>query len=420
MDSVSNNYYFHSIRMSWLRWLSQPIILAWSFSIKSFLYVWSIFTMIWNGMVDSLNGRYLVIGVFGSSIGMLGYELIQLISEYLYRFNIIDGKGRFFQMGVLFFILSFIWSVSEISSLIAKKEKENTDIGYNSIISQFGAGIASIRFFLSYIFVIVIMYFFQYLITLSGLLPFIGPFFRGLISLPVFISSVIMILSMVIILFIFPLIGPYILNNDMSKSFINQSKSALIFIKGKWLDVIISLVPAIIICSLPALIAYGLTDRANSLSDIIRKDAIRSWFSPTDEIKTLNEEVNNLWLEVYQGDIDKEAELNTKKDLLDNAKQNLKDKRTAYDDAFSNDRINIFGYFGEILFVVTNSLVAGFFIGFFISSFANIFYNLYKRVDDVWIFHKLFGLFIWVVFFSFCFSVTKPYIDRFVQFIMFL
>jgi len=354
--------------------------------------------MSWCGMTASFNYRYWAVGTIGAAVSIFSYRFITYIGGHLYRNDVIDSMNLFEYVGMAIAALAIIWSIAEISKLIRFKQDNDKDIDHNDIVGQFGNGSKAISFVLSYVWVIIGMYLIQYALDVTGLIPGIGPLFRGLISLPVFICSAVIIISAIIVAFVLPIIGPYALDNENNSSFVDKSKNALSILKGKWLDIVIIMFPAIAVCFLALALPKLFTDQSTSLAESINSDVVEWWYAPGSEIETLEKEVESLRKELYRDYYNEEVgeQLEKKQDLLNEKRDELQESRAGYYNAFRRGEINFFGYIGEILFMVTFAVVGGFVASFFISAFSSIYYKVYSNTDSGYnFFHKVFGIAIW-------------------------
>ncbi len=400
MDSPTTKHHLHAVRMSWLGWIAQPVIAIWSFCVTSFMHTWSILKMSWCGMTASFNYRYWAVGTIGAAVSIFSYRFITYIGGHLYRNDVVDSMNLFEYVGMAVAALAVIWSIAEISKLIRFKQDNDKDIDHNDIVGQFGNGSKAISFMLSYVWVIIGMHLIQYVLDFTGLVPGIGPLFRGLISLPVFICSAVIIISAIIIAFVLPIVGPYVLDNENSSSFVDRSKKVLSILKGKWLDIVITMFPAIAVCFLALALPKLFTDQSTSLAESINRDVVEWWYAPGSEIETLEKEVSSLRKEYYNAsysEMEKIGEnLEKKQDLLNEKRDELQESRAGYYNAFRRGEINFFGYIGEVLFMVTFAVVGGFVASFFISAFSSIYYKVYSNSDSGYnFFHKVFGVVIW-------------------------
>ena len=203
MENTQTNHQLLAIRLRWLNWLSKPIVAIWNFIVELMSYVWSIITLAWAGMKESINYRYWIIGTIGGSTSVFLFLLFFFIGIQV-------GEPTLFSIGAVLSILPIAWTYAEIANLIQYKKQNGDDIELKSMKSALGNGLNAIKFFALYVATIVTMVIAQVVLDLLGLIPAVGPTFLGIIALPLVVASMLIILSVLILSFGTPILGVHL------------------------------------------------------------------------------------------------------------------------------------------------------------------------------------------------------------------
>ena len=128
MENTQTNHQLLAIRLRWLNWLSKPIVAIWNFIVELMSYVWSIITLAWAGMKESINYRYWIIGTIGGSTSVFLFLLFFFIGIQV-------GEPTLFSIGAVLSILPIAWTYAEIANLIQYKKQNGNDIELKSMKS---------------------------------------------------------------------------------------------------------------------------------------------------------------------------------------------------------------------------------------------------------------------------------------------
>ena len=242
MENTQTNHQLLAIRLRWLNWLSKPIVAIWNFIVELMSYVWSIITLAWAGMKESINYRYWIIGTIGGSTSVFLFLLFFFIGIQV-------GEPTLFSIGAVLSILPIAWTYAEIANLIQYKKQNGNDIELKSMKSALGLGLNAIKFFALYVATIIIMVIAQVVLDLLGLIPAVGPTFLGIIALPLVVASMLIILSVLILSFGTPILGVHLLaektvEGSLFSRFTHKSISLIRIISKKWLGIILVSFPA--------------------------------------------------------------------------------------------------------------------------------------------------------------------------------
>ena len=242
MENTQTNHQLLAIRLRWLNWLSKPIVAIWNFIVELMSYVWSIITLAWAGMKESINYRYWIIGTIGGSTSVFLVLLFFFIGIQV-------GEPTLFSIGAVLSILPIAWTYAEIANLIQYKKQNGDDIELKSMKSALGLGLNAIKFFALYVATIIIMVIAQVVLDLLGLIPAVGPTFLGIIALPLVVASLLIIFSVLILSFGTPILGAHLLTENtvegsLFSRFTHKSISLIRIISKKWLEIILVSFPA--------------------------------------------------------------------------------------------------------------------------------------------------------------------------------
>ena len=242
MENTQTNHQLLAIRLRWLNWLSKPIVAIWNFIVALMSYVWSIITLAWAGMKESINYRYWIIGTIGGSTSVFLFLLFFFIGIQV-------GEPTLFSIGAVLSILPIAWTYAEIANLIQYKKQNGNDIELKSMKSALGNGLNAIKFFALYVATIIIMVIAQVVLDLLGLIPAVGPTFLGIIALPLVVASLLIIFSVLILSFGTPILGVHLLaektvEGSLFSRFTHKSISLIRIISKKWLGIILVSFPA--------------------------------------------------------------------------------------------------------------------------------------------------------------------------------
>ena len=250
MDNLQQHktHQLHAIRMNWLRWISTPITTIWKFIIECLTYGWDVVKMSWKATKESLNSSYLKLSFIGSSIGFAFLLISFWISQLAREESII-------YIGIILMYLPFAWSYAEIANLAHHRKKTGEMPVWSEIKAMLGNGIRAVKFLLSYVLVIIVMIILEILFSLIGAIPGIGSTLLGLLIIPLTLASAIIIISAIIVMLGYTLLGSHLLESE------EEGKSSKI--KGwfcstlKYLKLIGCKYPDLMTASLPlALFAY--------------------------------------------------------------------------------------------------------------------------------------------------------------------
>jgi len=242
--------------MSWLRWLATPIIAVWNYIADAFFWAWGVLKIAWNGTKKSLDSTYWKVGTIGLSVGLYLLFLFVFIAIKL-------EAGVLVVPGVIGLISAAFWTMGAITGLI-KYKKENGSFPEGGVKPLLGNGMATMKFVLLSIGIITVLVLFVALLALLGMIPGIGPILLGIFSLPMVLSSAVIVLIAIMLAFGNGLVPAHLLHAQSSEgTFVDNykktSKALLKVIAKKWLDIVIAGYPAVlfayIVAILPGMLA---------------------------------------------------------------------------------------------------------------------------------------------------------------------
>ena len=251
MENLRTNHQLHAIRMNWLRWLATPIIAVWNYIASAFCWAWGTVKIGWNGAKSSLDSNYWKVGTIGIAIGVYGL--------FLFIFMAIKLEVEFIMYpGFIVAFLAYFWTMGAVTGLF-KYKKENGSFPEGGVKSLLGNGMATMKFVLLSIAVIILAILFVAILALFGMIPGVGPILLGLFSLPMVLASAVIILITVMLWLGGPFVAAHTLHGqDGGGTFIGnyrQTCKSLIKIGAvKFIDWTIAVLPAFIIAYLVAIL----------------------------------------------------------------------------------------------------------------------------------------------------------------------
>ena len=283
MENLRTNHQLHAVRMNWLRWLATPIIAIWNYITSAFCWAWGTVKIGWNGAKASFDSNYWKVGTIGIGMGLYG----------LFLFTFIAGKIEVLALmipGFIFAFLAFNWTFGAVTGLL-KYKKENGSFPESGVKPLLGNGMATVKFVLLSIGVVILSALFVALLSLFCMIPGIGPILLGLFSLPMFLASAVIVLILLMLAIGQPFIAAHTLHGkDGGGTFIgNYRETCKSLIKIGFKKLIdwscIACIPAAIvaffIAILPGLLSFysGLTGLTitSGVAAMVGSDAVMTF-----------------------------------------------------------------------------------------------------------------------------------------------
>jgi len=352
MDNLQTKHQLHAIRMKWLFWLSKPIVAVWRFIVESLTYVWSVIKMAWQGTKESMHYQYWILGTIGSTITAFLYLL------FLWIGNLVGIELMF--IGVIIGYLPMAWSYAEIAALVKYRNQSGTLATWNEMKGMLGNGKKAVKFLLVYVLIIITMVVAELLLGLLGMIPVVGSTLLGILLLPLTIASSIIILSAIIIMLGYNLIGAHLLavaEIEEPSRIKRWFKSSIIFLKvigKKFPDLIAVALPVGIFAYLIAILPGLLTGASTGLSI-----TVVAGLSDLVGSNTLEHTMNGLTGGVLWTD---------------------------------GSGPGFFGYIGAFFAIVSLSILIGFVLSFLVSVCGSVYYYVYNTHYALPIIKKLCGV----------------------------
>ena len=233
----------------------KPFLLVW-FLIKDLIkYIFNLFETSWEGCKKALNKNVIIPSCIAAFFTMFIFSGFNFVTS---RIDMSRDPGV-----MLFFIIIIInlipisWGFSIVSSVISAKDKEEDGSWKNHIF----IGFKSVKFFMTYMFLVGLMLGIITILSSFGLIPQIGQTALSLLSVPFYFMGLIIILSTLGILLGASLFGGHFLsgNYDESSSFTDRTKSLFCMVGRKILDWIAISIPNFLISFLFIIVPISLT-----------------------------------------------------------------------------------------------------------------------------------------------------------------
>ena len=233
----------------------KPILLVWFFIKDLIKHIFKLFSLSWLGSRKALNKNVIIPSCIAAFFTILLFSLSSFIMS---KFNMSrNAADTMFFMVIILNLLSVAWGFSTVSSVVLAKD-ENKDDSWKNHIS---AGFKSMKFFIVYMFLIVLTFSGITLFSSFGLLPQIGQLALSLMSIPFYFMGLIIILSVLGLLLGTSLFGGYLLSGDYdeSASFTDRTKSLFCMVLRKIIDWIGISIPNFLIAFLFVVVPTSLT-----------------------------------------------------------------------------------------------------------------------------------------------------------------
>lgn len=250
MEDKRLNHQLLAIRMSWLYWLSTPIIFCWNYVVECFAYFWILVKLAWKALKDSLHQCYWALGFVGGVAGILVLTITLLI-------GLSDPENLFMWLliGSVFNVLPSCWVFAEVANL-KSRSPYGVDMDLRSLRGMLGNGMKAISFLGLYVCIVVLLVLAEVMLSSLVSIPTVGPLFLGILSLPLIAASVIILLIALILNFGTTVLGAHLLKEEVIEGsrisrFTTSSISLIKVIAVKWLDILLVGFPS-------ALLALGL------------------------------------------------------------------------------------------------------------------------------------------------------------------
>jgi hypothetical protein len=207
-----------------------------------------------------------MVGTIGLAIGL--YVL------FLFAFIAIKANAPVLMIpGFIGIFLAFFWTMGAITGLI-KYKKENGSFPESGVKDLLGNGMATMKFVLLSIAIVTVLVLFIALLALFGMIPGVGPILLGIFSLPMVLSSAVIVLITIMLALGNGLVPAHLLHAQRSDgtfidNYKNTSKALLKVIARKWLDLAIAGYPAAILAYIVAILPGLLVGSSVGLSMLI-------------------------------------------------------------------------------------------------------------------------------------------------------
>ncbi len=233
----------------------KPVLLVWFFIKDLVKHIFKLFNLSWQGAKKALNKNVIIPSCIAAFFTILLFSLCSFIMAKLDMSR--SATDTIFFIIMILNLLSIAWGFSTASSVVFAKDKNEDDSWKNHI----KVGFKSIRFFMLYMVLIIVMFSGITLFSSFGLLPQIGQVALSLMSVPFYFMGLIIILSVLGLLLGTSLFGGYLLSGDYdeSASFTDRTKSLFCMVVRKIIDWIGISIPNSIIAFLFVILPISLT-----------------------------------------------------------------------------------------------------------------------------------------------------------------
>ena len=230
------------LNLHWLMWLTTPIRFLWRLLTRPVLVWASLVVVAWNGMKTAVNTRYYKVAVTAGILMALIQWIFFFIAALMDRFEVSIGMAI---TGVILANLPLAWGLGEITSLIDSENSDNAES--LPALKHRHNGMEVVKNILLYVIIIIVMIFIQVDIDLLAKIPDIGPSFLSLLLFPNVLSSAIILLSVILLLYSLAILPSHLLHveENVRQTFlrkfyrVSQSIFGLLTTNWMWLKILL-------------------------------------------------------------------------------------------------------------------------------------------------------------------------------------
>ena len=228
--------------------LWRPFLSVWMFFKDILMYVFDLFKISWQSLPLAMNKNAIIpsfiASFFTCFLGFFLWFVVQILvaNDIVLDFGSPDSLALPAVVFLIIVALPMCWGFSTVASVIKAKELSEDDSWKNHAY----VGNKGIRFFLTY--VMVVLFLLISIIALSGLgvIPMLGKPLLALLAVPFYFGSIIIFLSILGLVIGVHLFGGFYLSGDYDESstFLDKTKSLFKMVGSKIIDFVAIQLPA--------------------------------------------------------------------------------------------------------------------------------------------------------------------------------
>ena len=225
----------------------RPFLAVWMFFRDILMYIFDLFKTSWKALPVAMNKNTIIPSFIASTITCVLFYFCWFIYQILLAYEIplplkLDSLAV---LGIIFLVivaLPLCWGFTTVASVIKAKQSEQDDSWRNHA----SIGKKGVRFFLTYVLVVLVLLLGIVALSSVGLLPILGKPVLALLAIPFYFASIVIFMSVLGLVIGSCLFGGFYLSGDYdeSASFRDKTKSLFRMVGNKVVDFVAVIVPA--------------------------------------------------------------------------------------------------------------------------------------------------------------------------------